>query len=127
MITGLESITIFSANAASLAKFYEEKVGLKIGMTAEMGEDNSNLFEIKAGAGSSFYIVDHSDLHGPAKEPKRFIMNFEVDNIEKEVARLKKAKVKLIQDIYHVEDYGHIATFSDLDGNFFQLVQTHSN
>ena len=51
------------------------------------------------------------------------MINLEVDDIEKEVERLKKAKVKLIQDIYHIEDYGKIATFEDIDGNYFQLVQ----
>ena len=52
------------------------------------------------------------------------MFNLEVDDIEKEVERLKKAMVKLIQDIYHIEDYGKIATFEDVDGNYFQLVQT---
>lgn len=78
-------------------------------------------FEVKGS--SDLYIMHHSKVKGKSKQPERFIVNFEVDNIEKEVARLKKAKVKLVQDIYHVEDYGQIATFSDVDGNYFQLVQ----
>ena len=56
--------------------------------------------------------------------PGRYILNFEVDNIEEEVKRVKNAKAKLVKDIYHVEDYGYIATFEDPDGNYFQLVKT---
>ena len=51
------------------------------------------------------------------------MFNLEVDDIEKEVKRLKHARAKLVQDIYHIEDYGKIATFEDVDGNYFQLVQ----
>jgi len=43
------------------------------------------------------------------------------------VERLEKVGVKKIQDIYHVEGYGYIATFEDIDGNYFQLVQTKAN
>ena len=122
MIRGIEGILLGSENAKKLADFYKNKVGLKLTMEAEMGKDNESLFifEMK---GASLYIIDHSKVKGANKNPDRFIFNLEVDNIEKEVARLDKAKVKKIQDIYHVEDYGQIATFQDADGNYFQLVQ----
>jgi len=47
-------------------------------------------------------------------------------SLEKEVKRIKRAKVTVQQDIYHVEGYGLIATFVDPDGNFFQLVQVRA-
>ena len=72
------------------------------------------------------YILHHSKIHGNTKEPERVMINYEVDNIEKESDRLIKNKVKKIQDIYHIEDYGKIATFRDLDGNFFQIVQVRA-
>jgi predicted enzyme related to lactoylglutathione lyase len=55
------------------------------------------------------------------------MFNLEVDDIEKEVKRLKKAKVKVIADTYHVPDYGLIATFQDPDGNYFQFVQVRAS
>ena len=55
------------------------------------------------------------------------MINFEVDKIEPEVERVKKAGAKLIQEIYHVESYGYIATFEDIDGNYFQLVQVQAS
>lgn len=119
----MESVTLFSENAKKLAHFYRDTVGLKVSFEGEIGEKGEEAYELKMGKGSSFYIIDHSDIKGNAKEPKRVMVNFEVDDIEKEVKRVKKAGVKLIQDIYHVQDYGQIATFADIDGNYFQLVQ----
>ncbi len=125
MVLGIESVTLFSEDAKSLAKFYREKVGLKQTVEAQMGEEGeTNLFGFEFKEGAGFYIVDHSDVKGKAKEPKRAMVNLEVDDIEKQVSRLKKEGVKQIQEIYHVENYGHISTFEDLDGNFFQLVKT---
>jgi len=128
MIKKLESITLFSQNAAKLANFYKKVVGLKVTMEAEMGEGKTaaNLFGFEMKSGSPLYIVDHLDIKGKAKEPKRIIFNLEVDKIDPEVTRLKRKKVKLIAPKYHVEGYGYIATFADIDGNYFQLVQVRA-
>ena len=128
MIRGIESILLFSQSAKKLANFYKTKVGLKMTFEAVMGEHDEEMYEftIKKGA-PGLYIIDHSDIKGKAKDPKRFLFNLEVDNIEKEVARVKKSGVKLVADIYHVEGYGKIATFEDLDGNYFQMVQVRAS
>lgn len=127
MIKRIESILLFSENANKLAEFYNEKVGLKITFEGVMGEgkDEGEVYEFGMPNGSSFNILDHSKIKGKNKQPERFILNFEVDNIQNEVKRLGKSRIKKIQDIYHVESYGYIATFEDIDGNYFQLVQTH--
>lgn len=122
MIKGIESVNVFSQNAKRLADFYKNKVGLKVTMEAEMGK-RARIFGFEFGKSSDLYIVDSDMIKGAHKGSRRIFINFEVDQIKKEVARLKKAKVKLIQDTYHLEGYGWIATFEDLDGNYFQLVQ----
>ena len=127
MIKGIEGITLFSQSASKLAKFYQEKVGLKITFEAVMGENDEELYTFEMKQGSILYIVDHSKVKGKNKNPERMIINFEVGNIKEDVKRLEKAGVKKIQDIYHVEEYGYIATFEDIDGNYFQLVQTKAN
>jgi len=33
----------------------------------------------------------------------------------------------LVQDTYHIEGYGYISTFEDVDGNYFQLVQVRAS
>ncbi len=125
MIRGLESITLFSQNATKLAGFYKSKVGLKLTLEAEMGR-KAKIFGFDLGKGSSLYVVDSDMVKGMVKGARRLFVNFEVDEIEREVAKLKKAKVKTIQDIYHLEGYGWVATFEDIDGNYFQLVQVRA-
>jgi len=119
----MESLTLFSESAKNLAAFYRDIVGIKIGLEAEMGEKGEELYELKLGKGPNLYVIDHSKVKGKNTNPDRIIFNLEVDDIKKEVARLKKAKVKQIQDTYHIEGYGWISTFEDIDGNYFQFVQ----
>ncbi|KKQ98554.1 MAG: hypothetical protein UT24_C0009G0054 [Candidatus Woesebacteria bacterium GW2011_GWB1_39_12] len=126
MLKGLESVVLGSANAKKLASFYKDVVGLKLTLEAEMGENNENLFAFEVKGSSGFYIMDHSKVKGEAKDPNRILLNFEVDDIDKEVKKLDGKKVKKIQDKYHLEGYGWIVTYEDPDGNYFQLVQVRA-
>jgi len=123
MIRAMESVLLFSENAKKLAAFYKEKVGLKITFEMVMGDNDEEGYEFKMKQGSPLYILDHSKVKGKNQNPERFMFNLEVDDIEKEVKRIKKNGVKPVQDTYHVEGYGYIATFSDIDRNYFQLVK----
>ena len=123
MIRGLEAINLFSENAKRLSDFYKTKVGLKVGFEAVMGENDEEDYELILGKGPNLYVIDHSKVKGKNKNPDRVIFNLEVDDINKETSRLKRAKVKQVQPTYHVEGYGWISTFADVDGNYFQLVQ----
>lgn len=123
MIKGIESITLFSENAKALAHFYKDKVGLKMTLEAEVGEKGENLFGFEMKGSPGLYVMDHAEIKGKQTDPKRIIFNLEVDSIEEEVKRLDDNGVKKIQDTYHMQNYGYIATFEDLDGNYFQLVQ----
>jgi len=127
MILGLEAVNLFTENAKKLASFYRDKVGLKITFEGEMGDQDEEIYELELGKGPNLYIIDHSKVKGKNTNPDRIIFNLEVNNIEKEVTGLKKSGVKVVQDTYHVEGYGHIATFEDIDGNYFQLVQVRAN
>lgn len=127
MIRGVESITLFSESAKKLAEFYQEKVGLVLSTEAEVGDKGEELYGFEMSEGSGLYIVDHSSVRGRNKEPERMIFNLEVDKIDDAVTRLDNLGVKKVQDTYHVEGYGLIATFEDADGNYFQLVQTRES
>ncbi len=124
MILGIESILIGSQNAKKLGKFYKDVLGLKSTEEMEFGEDNSYGIGFDLGKGTGLFIMDHSKVKGKSKLPDRVMFNLEVDDIEKEIKRLKKEKVKVVADIYHVENYGYVATLADPDGNYFQLVKT---
>ncbi len=123
MIKGVESILLFSEDAKKLANFYKEKVGLKITEKAGFGEEGEEYYVFEMKQGSVLCVLDHSEVKGKNKQPERIMFNLEVDNIRSEVKRLGKAGIKKVQDMYSVPGYGSIATFQDIDGNFFQLVQ----
>jgi|SRR3972149_149141 len=127
MIKRIDAVLLYTEDAKKLADFYIEEVGLKMTMEGEMGENDEKLYGFEFGKDAGFYIMAHSKVKGKNKNPERYMINFEVDDIDKEVGKLKKASVKLIQDKYHFEGYGYIATFEDIDGNYFQLVQVKSN
>ena len=127
MIKGIDSILLSSEKAKNLAHFYQDKVGLKINLEAEIGEKGEELYGFEMKSGSAFYIADHSKVTGKNKEPERMILNLEVEDIEKEVKKLDEAGVKKIKDVYHMQGYGLMATFEDLDGNYFQLVQVRES
>ena len=122
MIRGMESILLSSEDGQKLADFYKETVGLKRTQVMEMGENEEKGFEFEL-SGVNLYIMDHSEVKGKSHDPSRVMFNLEVDDIEKETARLYKVGVKKVQDIYHIEGYGLIATYEDIDGNYFQFVQ----
>lgn len=124
MVDQIEGIMIGSPDAKKLADFYKNKVGLKISMEGEVGDNGEKfyMFDIKKGGG--FVIMHHKEVRGKNHMPARYIMNFEVEDIKKETKRLKDEGVKVIKDVYHIQDYGFIATFEDPDGNYFQFCKT---
>ncbi|MBI2031994.1 MAG: VOC family protein [Candidatus Levybacteria bacterium] len=124
MILGLETILIGSPDAKKLGKFYKDTLKLKVIEEMEFGENNEYGIGFDLKNNVSLYIIDHSKVKGKSVSPDRVMFNLEVDDIEKELKRLKKEKVKIVADIYHVENYGLIATLADPDGNYFQLVKT---
>ena len=118
----LKYVAYLCEDPEKLAKFYQEKVGLKQSWDAVMGED-TNVFGFTIGK-MDLVIMDHPKVKGKSKDGARVVFNLEVDDIEKDFKKLKKAGAKVIAEIYHIQDYGYLATFADLDGNHFQLVKT---
>ena len=124
MFRGVESIILFSEDAKKLAEFYRNKVGLDMTLEAEVGEEDGGLYGFEFGEEKTgLYVMNHSKVKGKNTQPERIIFNLEVEDIEEDVKKLDKAEVKKIADTYHMQEYGLIATFEDIDGNYFQLVQ----
>lgn len=122
MIKGVDGVTIASKNATALANFYQDKVGIKIKEEYEMGEGMS-AFEMAAGSAISFMIIDLPSLSDKASDPDRIWINFEVDDIEKSTEEIAGKGVKKLRDTFHIEGYGYVTTFEDMDGNAFQIAQ----
>ncbi len=126
MIKGLDGVLISSENPKALADFYKDKVGLKLEDEIEYGEKGESGFMFKVGS-TGLTILPHDQVKGKNPNPARIMLNIEVDDEEAEVKRLKDGGVKCVAEIYHVEGYGYIATFEDVDGNYFQLVQVKAS
>jgi len=112
LIGKLNSIVLAVSNMDKSIKFYRDVLGLKL-----VEHKSSDWSELKAG---NFYIGLYQAK--PRKSDGGSLPTFEVVDIKKTVAGLKKKKVKFINDLYE-EDYGFLAVFSDPDGYCYELFQ----
>lgn len=109
------NINITSEDPRRLAAFYRDVVELP--PHPVMGE---SAFVV----GESALLIDgHSEVHGPAKEPQRVLINFFVEDRAAEQARLEARGVQFIRTAGREYWGGVISTFLDPDGNYVQLIE----
>jgi len=75
--------------------------------------------------GSGWMTVGpHDQVKGRSAHPGRVIWNFETPDVKGDFERLKAAGATVVQEPYQPggAPEGWIATFSDPDDNYFQLV-----
>jgi predicted enzyme related to lactoylglutathione lyase len=75
--------------------------------------------------GSGWITVGpHDQVKGRNAHPGRVIWNIETPDVQGDFERLKAAGATVVQEPYRLseEQEGWIATFSDPDDNYFQLV-----
>lgn len=106
---------IGTGNHAAMAKFYEKLLE----KAPDMKEDNF----VGWSAGSTFISIgEHSEVKGKAQEPQRILINFETNEVKEEFERISKIDgVSVIKEPYEMGG-AWIATFTDPDGNFLQLM-----
>ena len=109
------TLAIHTSNPDRLFAFYRDVVGLPL--QEGMGD------HALAAGGATLFLTDHSEVGGPTKEPARFLLSFFVDDLAAEQARLDAAGVPCTRR--HGREYwgGHVSTFTDPDGNLFQLIE----
>ena len=68
-------------------------------------------------------VGPHSEVHGPNKEPGRIIWNIESEDVKGDFERFKAAGATVFREPYTFDEAPGmwIATFTDPDGNYFQL------
>jgi predicted enzyme related to lactoylglutathione lyase len=113
----LNSVMLGSHKPRELAAFYTKVFG----QVADMRSDEWSGWQI----GNLFFSIgEHSEAKGKNKQPGRIILNFEVDNLASEFERIKELGAKVVKAPYHPTDAPsmYIATFTDPDGNYFQLM-----
>ena len=110
------SVLIGSADSGRLIAYYTRLFG-------EPAWSDGDFAAWKVGSGV-ISIGSHSEVHGANEQPGRIILNLESHDVKGDFARLKAAGATVVREPYAYEgDAGtSIATFSDPDGNYFQLI-----
>lgn len=110
------SLLIGSADPARLAAYYTKLFG-------DPGFSDGGYTGWMLGNGA-ITVGPHSEVHGRNPEPGRLIWNIESTDVKADFDRLKAAGATVVREPYTFEDVpdSWIATFSDPDGNYFQLV-----
>lgn len=111
------SLLVFSEDPSKLAAFYE-KVFQK---EPEWKEGGYSGFQVGAGF---FTVGPHDKVKGKSQNPERIMFNFETEDVAGEFDRIKELGAEVIAAPYQPgeEPDMWVATFSDPDGNYFQLM-----
>jgi predicted enzyme related to lactoylglutathione lyase len=108
-------INLTSEDPERLKAFYGDVIGLE--KNPDMGED-----AFRAG-GATIAIDGHSETRGAAKEPQRVLIDFMVDDLAAEQARLEAQGVAFLRTAGREWWGGVISTFQDPDGNYCQIIE----
>jgi predicted enzyme related to lactoylglutathione lyase len=112
----LNSILIGSADPQRLSDYYTKLFGAP-------GWNEGGYSGWKIGTG--FVTVGpHDEVTGSNPQPGRVIWNIETADVKGDFERFKAAGATVVQGPYQPEGMseGWIATFSDPDNNYFQLM-----
>ncbi len=111
------SVLVFSEDPKRLADFYK-RIFQRSPDWSEGG-----YYGFKAGNGV-IVVGPHDKVHGKSANPERVLFNFETRDVKGEFERIRKLGVAVVAEPYSPGEDANmlIATFSDPDNNYFQLV-----
>ena len=113
----LNSILIGSADTERLAEYYTKLFG-----EPSFAEGDFTSWRL----GQGYLTVGaHSEVQGKSVHPGRVIWNIESEDVAGDFERLKAAGAIVVREPYNMtegEIEAWIATFSDPDDNYFQLL-----
>jgi predicted enzyme related to lactoylglutathione lyase len=112
----LNSILIGSEDPKGLAEYYTKLFG-----TPSMDEGGYTGWAV---GGGWITVGPHDQVKGRNTQPGRLIWNIESTDVQGDAERLKAAGATVVQEAYHPDGASEmwIATFSDPDDNYFQLM-----
>ena len=112
----LNGILIGSEDPGRLSEYYTMLFG-------EPGWNEAPYVGWRLGSGG-FVVGPHDEVKGRNTQPGRIIWNIETDDVKGEFERLKSAGATIVQEPYNPSAAQEtlVATFSDPDGNYFQLI-----
>ncbi len=112
----LNSVMIGTKQLKALAAFYEKVIG----KPADMVDAENGFYGWQVGS-SYIGVLDHSEMQGKTKDPGRVMLNFETSQVKEEFERIKSLGATVVRAPYEMGG-GWIATLTDPDGNYFQLM-----
>lgn len=113
----LNSVLIGSEDPKPLVDYYTKLFGAPSG-----SEGGYTWWQVGTGG---FTVSQHSEVKSKNASPGRIIWNIETADVKGDFEKLKAAGATVIQEPYNPgegESEMWIATFSDPDSNYFQLV-----
>jgi predicted enzyme related to lactoylglutathione lyase len=112
----LNSLMIGSEDPKPLVAYYTKLFGEPMG-----AEGDYTWWQIGTGG---FTVAAHDQVKGPNASPGRVIWNIESADVKGDFDRLKAAGATVVQEPYNPGGAPEmlVATFSDPDDNYFQLV-----
>ena len=113
------SLNLGSPEPERLIAFYRDTLGL-----TPAPEMSPGAFALGALGSGSLIVSGHSEVTGPATDAVRYLINFVVDDLDGEQARLERKGVEFVRSKGEEPWGGRISTFLDPDGNYCQLIET---
>ena len=115
----LNSIMIGSEDPKRLAEYYTKLFGPSVFES----EDDFTGWQV----GSGWITVGpHDQVSGRNAQPGRIMWNIETPDVKAEFERLKAAGANVVKEPYEPGEGMWIATLSDPDDNYFQLMSPMS-
>ena len=108
-------VNLNSGDPDRLGTFYRDIIGLEV--NPDIGPNAFNA------GGTTFLIDGHSEVSGRNNDAPRMLLNFFVEGLDAEQARLEGVGVEFIRKAGKEEWGGVFSTFVDPDGNYVQLVE----
>lgn len=116
MITGINSITVWTENLEPMFRFYHDLLGLPI------HSRRTDFIAFQVGQ-MHFNLYRHDRVHGSSKDPYRVMVHMRIDDIDQIYQRLSTEGVKFDRPPSPMDIGGWLATVQDPDGNVFQMYQ----
>jgi predicted enzyme related to lactoylglutathione lyase len=112
----LNSILIGTDDAPRMVEYYTRLLG-----EPAMVEGDYCTWVLGSGG---MTVAPHSEVHGKNEQPGRVIWNVESDDVPADFARMRDAGAIVVREPYSFEEIPNtwVATLSDPDGNYFQLI-----
>lgn len=118
-IISLSSVCLWSEDPKRLVDFYRDILNLPFDKELALPDDTGTQFKI----GDVFFFVGfHDQIHGPAKDPYRVMVGFDVDSVQEAYNELSPKGVEFIQKPSPSPDKTfYVATALDPEGNIIQF------